>query len=119
MGKDEASNETTLLEEITKMYAIISLIDFISHPNGCVFMETREKTKRTLTNKMGEKRPQEGDGICQSITNKLFGCHNVSNHLPAHHPCKLLNFCEQVNQSLPASNLIKVVTNWLIPKQNG
>ena len=54
---------------------------------------------------MGEKMPREGDGILA-----ITSLHTTLE--------SFLNFSEQVNQSFPASNLIKVVTNWLICKQD-
>ena len=86
------------------MYAIEFLIDSTSYPNICVFMEIRENQKNSNT--------QDGG---KDASRRRW---DFSNHLPAHHPWKLLNFSEQVNQSFSASNLIKVVTNCLICKQN-
>ena len=103
-GKRQDFKRNYLLEEVTKMYAIALLIDFTSYPNICIFMEIRENQKNFNT--------QDGG---KDASRRRW---NFSNHLTAHHPWKLLNFSEQVNQSFPASNLIKVVTNWLICKQD-
>lgn len=84
-GKRQDFKRNHLLEEVTKMCAIALLIDSTSYPNICVFMEIRENQKNSNTQDGGKEASRRR--------------WDFSNHLPAHHPWKLLNFSEQVNQS--------------------